>query len=220
MVTLLTSTSSQVAGKAVSLQASSGTVVIGSPSPALTGPNGQVTFTVTDSVAESVTLTAKDTTDNLPLTSMPTVMFPTASPSATASNVDRRRNDRSGRWRDQTLISVTVTDQFGNPLKDKTVTIQGVPSTDVQTHPITTGSSLPGITDSTGIAEFEASDSKAESVTFTATDTTDGNLVLAKTVSITFVPGPPDPTALGTTVAVAPRILRPMGRRRRRSRSP
>ena len=47
-------------------------------------------------------------------------------------------------------------------------------------------------------------DSHAETVTFTATDTTDNNLVLAKTVSITYLPGPADPAGLGTTVTAAP----------------
>ena len=44
----------------------------------------------------------------------------------------------------------------------------------------------------------------AESVTFTATDTTDSNLVLNKTVSITFQAGPVDPAGLGTTVTATP----------------
>jgi uncharacterized protein Veg len=59
------------------------------------------------------------------------------------------------------------------------------------------------VTNSSGIAEFEADDSVAELVTFTATDTTD-NVVLTKTVSITYLPGPADPAGIGTTVAVKP----------------
>ena len=80
VVTLLTSTSSPVAGKAVSLQASSGTAVIGAPSAATTGSNGQVSFPITDSVAEPVTLTATDTTDGITLTQKPTVTFEASSP--------------------------------------------------------------------------------------------------------------------------------------------
>ena len=87
VVTLLTSTNSPVVGKAVSLQASSGTAVIGAPSAATTGSNGQVSFPITDSVAEPVTLTATDTTDGTPLTQKPTVTFEAASPSATASTI-------------------------------------------------------------------------------------------------------------------------------------
>jgi uncharacterized protein Veg len=96
-----------------------------------------------------------------------------------------------------------MNDQFGSPLAGKTVTLQGAPSGNIQTHPIAVGSSTPGVTDLSGVAEFEADDSVAESVTFTATDTTD-NVVLTKTVSITYTPGPADPAGLGTTVTVSP----------------
>ena len=53
--------------------------------------------------------------------------------------------------------------------------------------------------------EFEALDSHAETVTFTATDTTASpSLILAQTVSITFVAGSVDTASQGTTVTVAP----------------
>jgi hypothetical protein len=154
-------------------------------------------------VAEPVTVTATDTTDGVTLTSTPTVTFAASSPSATASTVIASATTAPADGETQTLITVTVKDQFGDPLSDKTVTIQGAPTGNVETHPIAIGSSTPGITDTSGVAEFEAIDSHAESVTFTATDTTD-DLALAQTVSITFVPGAADPNSQGTTVTVAP----------------
>jgi hypothetical protein len=203
VVTLLTSTNSPVPGKAVSLQASSGTAVIGAPSQATTDANGQIQFTVKDSVAEPVTLTATDTTDGITLTQMPTVTFETSSPSATASKMLVQATTAPADGETQILITVLMKDQFSAALSDKTVTLQEAPAGDVQVHPIGVGSSLPGVTDSTGTAEFEADDTHAETVTFTATDTTD-NVVLSQTVSITFVHLPADPTAIGTTVTASP----------------
>ena len=53
------------------------------------------------------------------------------------------------------------------------ITLQGAPSVNVESHPISVGgTSTPGVTDTSGVAEFEALDSHAETVTFTATDTT------------------------------------------------
>ena len=202
VVTLLTSTNSPVEGKTVSLS-STGSAVVGAPTPATTGSNGQVSFPLNDSVAETVTLTATDTTDSVPLTSMPSVTFATASPSASASTVTASATTSPADGETQTLISVTVKDQFGDPLSGKTVTLQGTPSGNIQIHPIAVGSSTPGITDASGLVQFEADDSAAESVIFTATDTTD-NLVLTKTVSITYTPGAADPNALGTTVTASP----------------
>ena len=83
-VTLLASTGSPVPGKTVSLRVSSGTsAVVGNPSPATTGADGQVSFLVTDSVAESVILTATDTTDGSQLSAQPTVVFEVAQPRCT-----------------------------------------------------------------------------------------------------------------------------------------
>ncbi len=203
VVTLLSSTSDPVAGKAVSLQASSGTAVVGAPSAATTGSNGQVSFPITDTVAEPVTLTATDTTDGFQLTQKPIVTFEASSPSATSSTIVASGTTSPADGETQTLITITVTDQFGNALSGKNVTVHGS-GTDVQVHPIAIGPVSPGVTDSFGHAEFQADDTHAESVTFTATDTTDGNLVLSKTVSVTYTPGPADPAAIGTTVTASP----------------
>lgn len=204
VVTLLSDTHSPVSGKTVTLQASSGTAVIGAPSPATSGADGKVSFTLHDTVAESVTVTATDTTDSVTLTPTATVVFDSGgSPSATTSAVTAQSATAPADGTTQTLITVVLNDQFGQPVSGKTITLQGAPTGNVESHPIAVGSSTPGITDSSGTAEFEALDSHAETVTFTATDTTD-SLPLTQTVTITFVPGSPDPTAIGTTVAADP----------------
>jgi hypothetical protein len=203
-VTLLSASGSPVAGKAVSLQASAGTSVqIGDPSPATTDASGQVSFKLTDTAVESVTLTATDTTDSIELTSQPTVAFQTSEPSAASSTVTAPVTTSPADGETQTLILVTLKDQFGNPVSGKTVNVVGSPSGNVQVHPISIGSTQPGITTASGQAQFEADDSHAETVTFTATDTTD-NLVLSQTVSITYLAGAGDPDSLGSTVTVSP----------------
>jgi hypothetical protein len=203
MVTLLTSTNSPVAGKTVSLQAT-GSAVVGTPPSATTDSSGQVSFPVTDSVPETVTLTATDTTDGVTLSQKPTVVFQTASPSASASTVVAQPPTAPADGETQPLITVTVKDTFGNPLSGKNLTLQGSPGGNVQDHPIAVGPVSPGVTNDQGIAEFQADDTHAETVIFTATDTTDGNLVLSQTASITFTPGPADPSGNGTTVTADP----------------
>ena len=206
VVTLLTSTGNPVSGKTVTLQASSGTsAVVGTPSPATTGADGKVSFPLTDTVAESATLTATDTTDGIALAAQPTVVFQSGgTASGTTSTLTAGKSTAPADGETQTLITAVVKDQFGNPLSGKTVTLTASPSGNALYHPIAVGGNgNPGITDSTGTAEFDASDTKAEPVTFTATDTTD-SVTFTATVQITFQRGPADPTSLGTTVTASP----------------
>ena len=98
MVTLLSSTNSPVAGKAVSLVVLLGRAVVGAPSPATTGSNGQVSFSLTDSVAETVTLTATDTTDGITLTSQARRDVRGGSTVGQRLHRDRLGNDLSGGW--------------------------------------------------------------------------------------------------------------------------
>ncbi|HXJ43286.1 MAG TPA: Ig-like domain-containing protein [Bryobacteraceae bacterium] len=74
-VTLFDANSNPVSGKAVSLTAGSGSSTISAPS-GNSSASGVVTFTVKDNVAQSVTYSAKDTTDNVTITSAtPAVVF-------------------------------------------------------------------------------------------------------------------------------------------------
>jgi kumamolisin len=63
-------------GKLVTLIQGSGHSVISGPTPSVTGSSGQITFTVVDQVAETVTYSAIDVTDgNLPFPASGTVTF-------------------------------------------------------------------------------------------------------------------------------------------------
>ena len=189
VVTLLTSTDSPVPAKMVSLAASSSTASVGPA--AATNSSGQATFTVTDTVAETVTLTAADSTDTVVLAQQPQVDFQPSAPSATSSTISPATAASPADGQTQTLITVVIKDQFGTPLPGKTVQLAAIPSGSVQFRPIAVGSASPGVTDATGTAEFEADDTVAEAVTFTATDTTD-SFQVSGNVAITFTAGAAD----------------------------
>jgi MSHA biogenesis protein MshQ len=73
-VTLKDGAGNPVSGKTVTLAAGSGSSTI-SPASGPSNASGVVTFTVKDSVAESVTYTATDTTDGIAITQTATVTF-------------------------------------------------------------------------------------------------------------------------------------------------
>jgi|GEM_PF-4455993 len=202
-VSLLTAASAPVSGKTVTLSSPSSTVTIAPQGSDVTGPNGQVTFSVHDSVAESATFTATDTTDgDLQIDQTATVSFEASAPSATVSKMTPVSQTVPADGSTQAPISVTITDQFGNPLAGKSVKLEANPSGSVQFRPVAVGGAgTPGITTAGGIADFDADNTSAEKVTFTAADTTDG-FSLSTTASVTFTPGPPDANA--STITSAP----------------
>jgi len=182
-VTLLTSNSDPVVGKTVTLAASSGSVAITpSATPDVTGANGQATFSVSDTAAESVTFTATDATDaDLVLTHTAVVAFAAPAPSATGPADGTT----------PVTISVVIRDQFTNPLAGKTVLLAANPPGSVAVVPTASGNATPGVTNASGTAQFSVLDTTAESVTFTATDTTDAVHVNGS-ANVVFTAGSPD----------------------------
>jgi hypothetical protein len=196
-VTLLTSGDSPVNGKTVSLASTSATANI-SAATSTTG-NGEATFTVTDSVAESVTFTATDTSDSpvVPITQTAKVTFTAPSASASLSTISASPTTVPADGSTASVITVTIRDQFGNPLAGKAVTLQLTDASGYAEAPPqagTGGSQNPGTTNASGQAVFSLVDTSAEVVTVAAVDTTDSNLSLTSTVSVTFTAGLPDPT--------------------------
>src|SRR6202035_2342317 len=85
-VTLQDALSRPTPGKAVTISQGSGHSIITGPIPALTDASGQIQFTVTDNVAETVTYTAVDVTDgNLPVPGSASVTYTGAGSSCVAS---------------------------------------------------------------------------------------------------------------------------------------
>ncbi len=193
-VTLLDGTS-PVGGKTVTLGASSLNAVI-TPSSEVTGSNGQASFSVSDTTAEPVTFHAVDTSDSgLAITPTTQVTFelPAASPSTSTITVAPSTVPADGTT--AASLTVTIKDQFGNPLAGKTVSVAGDvtgtsnASSTVKVIPSGQGGSQT-TTNGSGEVSFDAYDTTAESVTFTATDTSD-SVTASQTVAATYTPGLP-----------------------------
>jgi 5-hydroxyisourate hydrolase-like protein (transthyretin family) len=187
---------SPVAGKTVVLSASSTTAQI-TPNSEVTGTNGTATFSVSDTSSETVTFTAEDTTDSVSLAASVPVEFEVPAASATTSEMSVSNTSVPADGTTEAAIVVTINDQFGEPLEGKTVTIvgdvtgTGTPSANVKIPPSTdSGGAVVTTTNGSGQITFDTLDTTAESVTYTATDTTDG-VVVKQTVEVSFTAGLP-----------------------------
>ncbi|MGO8862365.1 MAG: beta strand repeat-containing protein [Acidimicrobiales bacterium] len=188
---------SPVAGKTVTLSSLSTTAVI-TPDSTATGANGQASFTVSDPTAQAVTFHAVDVSDNeLAITATTQVTFevPAASPSTSSMTVVPTTATADGVT--AVAITVTIEDQFGNPLAGKTVTVLGTitgTSTSSTTSKVVpsgfSGSVLITTTNGSGQIAFDAYDTTAESITYSATDTTD-SVTVTQTVAVIFTAGVP-----------------------------
>ncbi len=209
-VTLLGTGSVPVEGKAVSLTPTSCTpspcaAKVTDPSPDSSSANGQVSFTMTDAVAQSVTLTAADTTDSVTLTSTPTVTYD--APAVDATNSSVAANPTTVASGGSTTITVTLRDQSATspqPIAGKTVTLAASSGSSADITPTAT----PDVTNASGEATFTVTDSAAETVTFTATDATDST-VISNTASVTF--GTLTVSATKSTVTVSAPNPAPLG---------
>lgn len=76
-------------------------------------------------------------------------------------------------------VTVTLKDQFGNPVSGKTVTLTAGSGS-------STISAASGASDASGVVTFTVRDSVAEAVTYTARDTTDG-ITITQTATVTFI---------------------------------
>ena len=187
-VTLLTAGGGPVGAKSVSLSASPSATATVSPTSVVTNGSGQATFTVLDPTAESVVFSAQDVTDTLTLTQTATVSFQAPAPSATRSTIAASLATVPDDGLSASVISVKITDQFGNPLAGKAVTVQ---LKDASLNAAAAPQTTDATTNSAGLVAFDLVDTSAETVTVTAIDTTD-SLTLSSTVSVTFTSGAPD----------------------------
>jgi adhesin/invasin len=194
-VTLLDG-SSPVAGKSVTLTASSPHAVVTPSTSTPTSAGGQAVFTVNDSTAETVTFSAVDNTDsNLAIAQTVQVSFQAPVASATTSTMTVSPTTVAADGVTAASLTVTIDDQFGNPLSGKAVNVVGsitgtaTQSTTSQVVPSGfSGGTVTTTTNGGGEIAFNAFDTTAESVTYTAIDTTD-NVTVTHTVAVTFTAG-------------------------------
>ena len=128
-VTLLDAKSTPVQGKTVTLTPACtptpcSTHITG-PSPATTDGNGQTTFTVTDTAAQSVTVTAADPADSVTVTQTASITFQAPTTSAANSTVSANPTNPPADGTTKTTITVTVRDQgaIPQPIAGDTVTL-------------------------------------------------------------------------------------------------
>jgi hypothetical protein len=182
LVRLRDTNGNSVGGKAVSLSPSpSGNAVISPPSGVTSAANGSFIFKVTNLTPEMVTFTATDTSENVVLGKTPSLTFRT--PTATAASISASPPSVAADGLASSTITVTLKDALSRPAPGKQVTLsQGSSHSNV-------GSPNPGVSDVNGQAIFAATNLVGESVTYTATDVTDGELSVPGSATVTFTSG-------------------------------
>ncbi len=181
-VTLKDHFGNPVNGDSVSLDQGSGHSVIGTPS-VVTNASGVAAFSVTDTTNEYVTYEAVDTSDfNLVVSQTATIAFGTPPPvvpvpadCAIVTNYSSVPADGSS----TATITVYLYDGSGNPVAGRTVTLTAAGGSSSFT--------ATAMSDGTGAADFAVSDSRSESVTYSAVDTSD-NVAVPGTVMVSFAP--------------------------------
>ncbi|MGA8276632.1 MAG: protease pro-enzyme activation domain-containing protein [Rhodanobacteraceae bacterium] len=165
-------------GKTVTLTANPGSHATISPASGVTtSDNGAVVFTVTDLTVEPLTFTATDTTDGVTLdeTASLNIIPPIAASGSISAFTDAVPADGAS----SDIITVTLQDAMGRPSPGKIVTL-------AQTGNSVISGPSPNVTDSNGEIEFTVTDTVQESITYTATDVTDGDLPVPGSAVVNF----------------------------------
>jgi kumamolisin len=180
-----------VVGKTVALTANGGSHATITPSSGVTtSDNGAVVFQVTDLVAEPLTFTATDTTDNLTLSETPQVNG--IPPMAASGNIVAFTDAVIADGHDTDTITVTLQDALGQPTPGRVVSLQQTGNS-VITPP------SPNVTDANGQIAFTVTDTVQETVTYTATDVGDGGLPVPGSAVVTFSAGGGDNCGITST---------------------
>jgi len=196
-----------VSGKHVTVHASGGAIV--SPSGATTSPSGVAVFHVTDTRAETVTLTANDPADHVTLASPGYVRF-VAMPSATLSTLEVDQTNVASNGKAFATVTATLRDTQGQVIPNTLVELQPLSGSsnakrklDTATGPGGTPAGEVGGALGTPTNTFMVTDQASETVTYEAIDTVDG-ITLAQTVTVTFSP----PAAQGHTfISISPSTI-------------
>ena len=191
-VTLEDTGGAPVSGKHVTVHASGGAIV--SPSGATTTASGLAVFHVTDTQAETVTLTAADPADHVTLATPAYVRF-VALPSATLSTLDVDETDVASNGRGFATVTATLRDAQGRAIPNTLVDLRPLSGSSIVKRKLDTTTGPAGTPATGGFGagsgtptnSFMVTDQTAETVTYEAVDTADG-ITLAQTVTVTFSP--------------------------------
>lgn len=187
-VTVVDTAGEPMSGETIDLAAGTGSSTIYEPS-GVSDDAGQVTFTVTDTVAEQVTYTAA--VDGVTLTDTADVTFTAGPVSAENSTVTAEPTSLPADGTSVATITVTLLDANENPVADRLVTLTGTGSSTIDEDVQTTSSD--------GQVVYAVTNTVAEQVTYTAT--VDG-LALVETATVSFTAG--EVSAATSTVTAAP----------------
>lgn len=178
IVRLLDANGHTVSGKSVAVTAPGSSAVITPASATTNVANGAAVFTISDMTPETVTFSITDTTDGIPLTATPSVVF--GVPSATGASLNAFPTSVTADGSSTTTLTVVLKDSLGRPAPGKLVSLsQGAG------HSIITGPS-PSVTDSNGQIQFTATDDQNETITYTALDIADGDLPVPGSGVVTY----------------------------------
>ncbi|MFZ0661003.1 MAG: Ig-like domain-containing protein, partial [Candidatus Binataceae bacterium] len=195
LVALRDANGNSVSGKTVTLSAGAGTSAVVTPSSAMTtSNNGVASFTVTDLTVENLSFTATDSGDGVQVSQ--SFQIPFVTPPAASAALNAAPSTVTADGVTSTGITVTLEDSLGRPSPGKQIQITQ------------TGNSLitgptPPVTDSDGEIQFTATDTNNETVTYSATDVTDGNLPFPGNAEVTFSDAP-EPNCGNQTPVAAP----------------
>ena len=165
-----------------------------------TDTTGQAVFFTYDTTAETVVYTAVDTTDNVTITQTVSVTFLASLPQSSQSTVSASPLTVPADGTTASTVTVTLDDHNTNAVSGKTIQLAANGGTSVITP-----TAMPDVTNAEGQATFKVTDSKAEVVFYTATDTTDSLPLAGQGVAVTFgTPAPPQPTVADSTIVAAP----------------
>ena len=193
-VNLYDSNGNAVGGKTVTLTDASGHATITPPSAISAAGTGVATFSVTDDTPETLTLTAKDTTDSITLGATPTLPF--VSPVATQGGLLAFPSTVTADGETQADITITLKDAMGRPSPGKLVQLVQSGGFSAISGPV------PAVTNASGMIEFTAVDTNNETITYSAVDVTDGNLPFPETGVVTFDSAPE--AGCSNTIVAAP----------------
>ena len=179
-VTLLDANSVPVPNKTVVLSQGVGDSTISAPS-GVSNSSGVVTFTVSDSMTQTVTYSAVDFTDGVAITDTAVVTFTPGTVNAANSTVNPTLGSVADDGVTTTTVTVTLLDVNNNPVPSKTVTLgQGAGQSTI--------SPASGVSNASGVVTFTVKDTHAQTVTYTATDSTDGITISDTAVVIFYAP--------------------------------
>jgi len=194
-VTLKDANGNVVSGKTVllTLNPPGGSSISPSNATGTTNASGQAAFQVWSTVARTVVYTAKDTTDDVTVNGNAQVIFTPGPVSPSVSTVGASPSSVVADGLAPSTVTVTLTDVNHNAVSGKAVSLSGDPPTSIIGLPS-------GLSDANGQVMFAVTSTVAGTVTYSATDTTDG-MSLDPTAEVAFTPG--TPTAGQSTVNVS-----------------